>query len=113
MERVQLSSRVQVPSAQADGPIGFYLCRAYAARMGRRLRSIGVAGLALGGLAMVGGTVVGGDLRPLAMGYGVLVALPAACLLLGMLVRERPWRRPPRPLHQTTKVESLAGRRVF
>ncbi len=81
--------------------------------MGRRLWSIGVAGLALGSLAMVGGTVVGGDLGPLAVGYGVLVALSAAWLLLGMLVRERPWRRLTRPVRGTTKVESLAGRRVF
>jgi hypothetical protein len=30
-----------------------------------------------------------------------------------MLIRERPWRRLSRPLQETTKLETLAGRRVF
>jgi integral membrane sensor domain MASE1 len=81
--------------------------------MAHRLWSIGIAGLALGSLAMVGGTVVGGDLGPLAVGYGILAVLSAAWLLGGMLIRERPWRRVSRPLRETTKIESLAGRRVF
>ena len=81
--------------------------------MAHRLWSIGVAGLGLGSLAMVGGTVVGGGLGPLAAGYGLLVVLSAAWLLGGMVIRERPWRRLAQPLRETTKLESLAGRRVF
>jgi integral membrane sensor domain MASE1 len=81
--------------------------------MAQRLWSFGIAGLGLGSLAMVGGTVVGGDLGPLAAGYGLLIVLSAAWLLGGMLIRERPWRRLSRPLQETTKLETLAGRRVF
>jgi len=40
--------------------------------------SLAIAGLGLGSLAMVGGTAIGGELGPLAIGYGLLVALAAS-----------------------------------
>lgn len=82
--------------------------------MRRLLWSLAVIGLALGSLGMVGGTAIGGELGPLAVGYGLLVALSGLYLVAGLAVRERVWeratRRPERPL---PSVDRLAGRRVF
>jgi len=72
-----------------------------------------LAGLALGSLAMVGGTAVGGELGPLAIGYGFLVALSALYLFVGLALRERAWRRGMRPMPTTARPDRLAGRRVF
>jgi predicted membrane protein len=79
--------------------------------MRRTLWSFAIFGLAIGSLAMVGGTAIGGELGPLAVGYGLLVALTALYLVAGLAIRERVWRRasPPMPTH----TDRLAGRRVF
>ena len=73
--------------------------------------SMGIAGLALGSLGMVGGTAVGGDIGPMFVGYGLIVALCALYLVAGLAVRERVWRRTARAL--SPQAERLAGRRVF
>jgi len=74
--------------------------------------SFAIAGLALGSLGMVGGTVVGGQIGPMVIGYGLLMALSALYLVAGLAVRERVWRRLSHP--QTgPRADRLAGRRVF
>jgi hypothetical protein len=75
--------------------------------------SFAIAGLALGSLSMVGGTAVGGELGPLAVGYGLLVALAALYLVAGLAIRERVWRRMAAPHLERPRSDSLAGRRVF
>ena len=75
--------------------------------------SMAIGGLALGSLGMVGGTAIGGELGPLAIGYGLLVALCALYLVLGLAVRERVWQRLTRPMPTTAQPDRLAGRRVF
>ena len=80
--------------------------------MRSRMWSFGVAGLALGSLSMVGGTVVGGELGPLAVGYGLLIALSALYLVAGLLVRERMGQRVAR-LERVSSIDRLAGRRIF
>ena len=72
-----------------------------------------VAGLALGSLAMVGGTAIGGELGPLTVGYGLLVALAALYLVAGLAIRERVWRRMAAPTLERPAADRLAGRRVF
>jgi hypothetical protein len=72
-----------------------------------------LAGLGLGSLAMVGGTALGGEIAPLAIGYGLLVALAALYLIAGLAIRERVWRRVGRPASPTPTIDRLAGRRVF
>ena len=72
-----------------------------------------IAGLALGSLAMVGGTAIGGELGPLAIGYGLLVALSALYLFVGLAIRERIWRRAAHPMPSRAQPDRLAGRRVF
>ena len=79
--------------------------------MRRSLWSFAIVGLALGSLAMVGGTAIGGDLGPLAVGYGHLVAVAALYMVAGLAIRERVWRRTTQPL--PTHTDRLAGRRVF
>ena len=74
--------------------------------------SFAVAGLALGSLSMVGGTVVGGELGPMVVGYGLLVALCALYLVAGLLVRERVTTRVAR-MERASRIDRLAGRRVF
>jgi uncharacterized membrane protein YdjX (TVP38/TMEM64 family) len=74
--------------------------------------SFAVAGLALGSLSMVGGTVVGGELGPMVVGYGLLVALCALYLVAGLLVRERVSTRVTR-MDRVNRIDRLAGRRVF
>jgi hypothetical protein len=71
-----------------------------------------IAGLALGSLGMVGGTVVGGQIGPMVIGYGLLIALSALYLVAGLAIRERVWRRLARPVHGP-HADRLAGRRVF
>jgi membrane glycosyltransferase len=73
--------------------------------------SLAIAGLVLGSLGMVGGTAVGGQIGPMVIGYGLLIALSALYLVAGLAIRERAWRRLARPdeLHP----DRLAGRRVF
>jgi hypothetical protein len=76
--------------------------------------SMAIVGLALGSLAMVGGTAIGGELGPLAVGYGLLVALAALYLVAGLAIRERVWERLSRPAPGAMPmVDRLAGRRVF
>jgi hypothetical protein len=72
-----------------------------------------IGGLALGSLSMVGGTAIGGDLGPLAVGYGLLVALTALYLFAGLAIRERIWRRLSRPMPTTTQPDRLAVRGVI
>ena len=92
--------------------------------MRRSLWSFAIFGLAVGSLAMVGGTAIGGELGPLAVGYGMLVAIWLATglavfaitglyLVAGLAIRERVWRRMPRPMATPTHTDRLAGRRVF
>ena len=75
--------------------------------------STAIAGLGLGSLGMVGGTVFGGELGPLAVGYGFLVALAALYLVTGLAIRERVWRRLSAPSIGRPNADHLAGRRVF
>jgi hypothetical protein len=75
--------------------------------------SVAVAGLALGGLGMVGGTVVDGELGPMAVGYGLLIALSALYLVAALAIRERVWQRLSRPEGPSAHPDRLAGRRVF
>ncbi len=81
--------------------------------MHRTLWSLAITGLGLGSLTMVGGTAVGGELGPLAVGYGLLVALSALYLVAGLAIRERVWRRMPRPSVGRPVPDRMAGRRVF
>lgn len=81
--------------------------------MRQRMWSMAVVGLALGSLSMVGGTVIGGEIGPLLAGYGLLVALSAIYLVVGLAIRARPWRRMSRPLPRAPQPDRLVGRRVF
>jgi hypothetical protein len=81
--------------------------------MKRNLWSMAIAGLALGSLAMVGGTAIGGELGPLAVGYGLLIALTALYLVAGLAIRERVWHRLSAPRLDRPRSDRLAGRRVF
>ena len=72
-----------------------------------------LAGLSLGTLAMIGGTTVGGDLRPMIVGYGLLIALAALYLVAGLAIRERVWQRMSESAQDRPRPERLAGRRVF
>jgi hypothetical protein len=87
--------------------------RAYACGMRHSLWSFAIAGLGFGSLAMVGGTAIGGEVGPLAVGYGLLVALAALYLVAGLAIRERVWRRLSTPSVSRTNPDRLAGRRVF
>jgi hypothetical protein len=80
--------------------------------MRRSLWSFAIVGLALGSLSMVGGTAIGGEFGPLAVGYGLLVALSALYLVAGLAIRERVWKRLARPV-AAPRADRLAGRRVF
>jgi hypothetical protein len=75
--------------------------------------SFAMAGLALGSLGVVGGTVVGGELGPMAVGYGLLVALCALYLVAGLVIRDRVGQRMSRTDGAGAHVDRLAGRRVF
>lgn len=77
------------------------------------MRSMAIAGLALGSLGMVGGTAVGGQIGPMIVGYGVLIALSALYLFAGLAIRERVWRRLSRAAAAGQRADRLAGRRVF
>ena len=81
--------------------------------MGQSLWSFAIAGLGIGSLAMVGGTAIGGEIGPLAVGYGLLVALAALYLVAGLAIRERVWRRLSTASLGRPKADNLAGRRVF
>lgn len=81
--------------------------------MRHRLWSVAIAGLAFGSLALVGGTAIGGELGPLAVGYGFLVALSALYMVVGLVIRDRAWRREVRPVPSRVQADRLAGRRVF
>ena len=73
-----------------------------------------LVGIALGSLTMVGGTAIGGDVGPLAVGYGLLVALAGLYLVGGLAIRERAWQRLSRPgSGSMPPIDRLAGRRVF
>lgn len=80
--------------------------------MRSRMWSFAIFGLALGSLGMVGGTVMGGELGPMSVGYGLLVALCALYLVAGLVIRERVGRRVSRT-ETAASVDRLAGRRVF
>jgi hypothetical protein len=75
--------------------------------------SMAIAGLGLGSLAMVGGSAIGGEVGPLAVGYGLLVALAALYLVIGLAIRERIWRRLTAPSIGRPHPDHLAGRRIF
>jgi hypothetical protein len=81
--------------------------------MRHSLWSIAIGGLGLGSLSMVGGTAIGGELGPLAIGYGLLIALSALYLVAGLAIRERVWQRVSRQMASPTPPDRLAGRRVF
>lgn len=81
--------------------------------MRRTLWSIAVAALGLGSLAMVGGTALGGDAGPLAVAYGLLVAVAALYMVAGLAIRERVWRRLATPTVNRPNPHRVAGRRVF
>ena len=81
--------------------------------MRQRLWSISIVGLAIGSLAMVGGTAIGGDVGPLTVGYGLLVALAALYMVIGLAVRERVWQRVGTHGSDRPAADRLAGRRVF
>lgn len=81
--------------------------------MRHSLWSMGIGGLGLGSLSMVGGTAIGGELGPLAIGYGLLVAVSALYLISGLAIRERVWQRISRPMVSPARPDRLAGRRVF
>lgn len=81
--------------------------------MRQTLWSLAIAGLGFGSLGMVGGTAVGGEIGPLAVGYGLLVALAALYLVAGLAIRERVWRRQSAPRISRPHADHLAGRRVF
>ena len=81
--------------------------------MRQHMWSAALIGLALGSLGMVGGTVVGGELGPMVVGYGLLIALSALYLVTGLAIRERVWRRWSHQMESATRVDRLAGRRVF
>ena len=81
--------------------------------MGHTLWSFAIAGLGIGSLAMLGGTAIGGEIGPLAVGYGLLVALAALYLVAGLAIRERAWRRLSTASLGRPKADRLAGRRVF
>ena len=72
-----------------------------------------VAGLALGSLGMVGGTVIGGEIGPMAVGYGLLIALSAIYLVGALAIRERVWQRVSLLEGPSAHPDRLAGRRVF
>ena len=89
------------------------LAGAYVTGMRQRLGSISIVGLALGSLAMVGGTAIGGDVGPLTVGYGLLVALAALYMVIGLAIRERVWQRVGTHGSERLSADRLAGRRVF
>lgn len=100
--------------AAADGPIGSGAPQAQTVGMRHRMWSAALVGVALGSLAMVGGTVIGGDVGPLAVGYGLLVALAGLYLVTGLAIRERARQRLNRPAaNSLPPIDRLAGRRVF
>lgn len=80
--------------------------------MRNSLWSTSVFGLAIGGLTIVGGTAIGGEIGPLAVGYGVLVAVAALYALVGLAIRERAWRRLSR-IRGASGIETVASHRVF
>ena len=80
--------------------------------MRQSMWSMAIAGLALGSLGMVGGTAVGGQIGPMIIGYGLLVALSALYLVAGLAIRERAGRRLARQ-EKSLSPDRLAGRRVF
>ncbi len=81
--------------------------------MHNRLWSMAIVGLGFGSLGMVGGTAVGGELGPLAVGYGLLIALAGLYMVAGLAIRERVWRRFTQDTTNRPSPDRLAGRRVF
>lgn len=81
--------------------------------MRHTLWSLAGGALGLGALAIVGGTAVGGQIGPMAVGYGLLVALAALYLVAALAIRERVWRRLSARRTDAPDAERLAGRRVF
>lgn len=81
--------------------------------MGQTLWSFAIAGLGIGSLAMVGGTAMGGEIGPLAVGYGLLIALAALYLVAGLAIRDRVWRRLSPSSVARPNPDHMAGRRVF
>lgn len=75
--------------------------------------SMAIAGLALGSLILVGGTALGGQIGPMIIGYGLLIALSALYLVAGLAIRERVWQRVSRTVEASRHADRLAGRRVF
>jgi hypothetical protein len=80
--------------------------------MRRSLWQIPMFGLAVAALAFVGGTAIGGELGPLTAGYGLLVGVAALYALAGLAVRERVWRRLPRP-RGSSAPKTVASHRMF
>lgn len=81
--------------------------------MRHSLWSFAIIGLAVGSLAMVSGTAIGGEVGPLVVGYGLLVAAAAVYLVAALSIRERAWRRFSRTIGGSSEPGRLAGRRVF
>lgn len=81
--------------------------------MRHTLWAFATSGLGIGSLAMVGGSVLGGEMGPLAIGYGLLVALASLYLVAGLAIRERVWRRWSATSIGRPNADHLAGRRVF
>jgi len=72
----------------------------------RALRVFGTLGLAIGLVAVLGGSYAG-ELGGFVTGYGLLVVLSAAYLLLGLAVRERLAHRP-RPMRQSLRTSQVS-----
>ena len=72
----------------------------------RALRAFGMFGLAIGLVAILGGGYAG-ELGGFVTGYGLLVLLSAAYLLLGVAVRERLAHRP-RPIRQPLRTSEVS-----
>ena len=81
--------------------------------MRHSLWSFAIVGLAMGSLAMVGGTAIGGEVGPLLVGYGLLVAAAGIYLVTALSIRERAWRRLSGTIGGSSEPRRLAGRRVF
>jgi predicted membrane protein len=81
--------------------------------MRQSLWALAIVGLGFGTLSMVGGTAIGGELGPLAIGYGLLIAVAGLHLVAGLAIRERLWRRLNRPQARMPRVDRLGGQRVF
>ena len=81
--------------------------------MRHTLWSLAAGALGLSALAIVGGTAVGGEVGPMAIGYGLFVALGALYLVAALAIRERVWQRLAGKRVDGPAADRLVGRRVF